>query len=408
MRPGTLLRHGETGPSVEEKYFEHRFDYASYRKAHVQDCVDAFIQAARRTVSRFRDGTIAAITGGYDSRTILAALLYSGLKIPLVTHYEKKGIDFRIAQRVAEAAGFEHRCLHIGETYRSSIAEHARIMLKASNGMCDVYNAHAPFIYQHWSGKAALMLDGNHSSIEGRWYLRNSAHSLKGKDDFVEAVIRNLLAGNKLSLVREEHRARIRGASEEIAGERITAAYRGENGSDAADIYYAENLLPYHNSDLALLQNGAIRYASPYYDLDYVATLYKLPPRIRWMQGPQQAVIRRCFPDVVSHPRSYADIRTLAVSNQVLQRLPVAYQRLLDKTVKRRFEGLHRRMSIVDPTMPYENNLDLLTLLPEFRMDGFDDAKLEALIQKSRLENRVRPELTKLIHIFYQLEKTDG
>lgn len=78
---------------------------------------------ARAVDERLDDDSVLALSGGLDSRTMLAALL-GGPHAPLLVSYGVPGSDdLRLAEAVAAAAGFPHRSLPLEPGYLTRGAE---------------------------------------------------------------------------------------------------------------------------------------------------------------------------------------------------------------------------------------------------------------------------------------------
>jgi hypothetical protein len=153
----------------------------------------------------------------------------------------------------------------------------------------------------------------------------------------------------------------------------------------AADVFNVMYLLGNHNVDAACLQNHFNRYASPYFDLDYVAQISKVPERQRWKQAPQYAVVRAHAPQWIDIPRCYSDVKTFGGSNPYIARIPVAFHRKVVPVLKRFIpETLVRKIDPYQPSMGYaewfrDELRDEVMNLPS-KIDRFDKTKLKLFV----------------------------
>jgi hypothetical protein len=111
----------------------------------------------------------------------------------------------------------------------------------------------------------------------------------------------------------------------------------------AAETLYLTRLIGHHGNDASAVQNHAVRYMTPYFDLEYVDVLLRVPESRRSAERVQDAILRRFAPALRSVPRSYADVRTLPVAWRPLQLLPVALQR---HGIDRLPRGLRARLDL--------------------------------------------------------------
>jgi asparagine synthetase B (glutamine-hydrolysing) len=89
----------------------------------IDDCADGIVEHLRRAAARRQGGTLAAgllLSGGFDSRLVLAAMRPDGLR---TFSFGMEGCnDHRYAQRVAKLAGVSHRSMIVQPDYLSEYA----------------------------------------------------------------------------------------------------------------------------------------------------------------------------------------------------------------------------------------------------------------------------------------------
>ncbi|MBI5648416.1 MAG: hypothetical protein HY962_15910 [Ignavibacteriae bacterium] len=408
MKAGTEIVPRFSGADiVERRYWSIHFSQEDYSPRLLDETAEAFITAHARLLRKYPEA-IAGLTGGFDSRTILAATLRCGHRLPSVTHYIAEGHDLRIARSIAARYRVPHTLIKLDNEFFDDEVSYAQALFDMSNHQCGVLNTHAPFVYRRLPHQASILLDGNHTSIEGRWFLRNEAHQLSDDDKFRARTIAVFESTGILDLLGPEAATSIRRRAHEIATEQFERRHPDSNPSNRADRIYAELVLPQHGTDLALLQNNFIRYVSPYFDHTYVAPLLRIPPRVRWLQGPQRRVMELCCPALTRAARSYSDVRTLPFSNQLLQRLPVAYQRALDVGLRERSPRLHRLLSMRKPSMPCVHNGSLATLVSGALPAQFNVQRIATLVNESRTTGDLHPSLQRALHIVRLAASIDG
>ena len=141
--PAAGILYCRDGECAVETYWqiEYRDDRRS-EQDHAEALADALCTAVvRRTRGDLRVGLL--LGGGIDTRTILAADERRRIAPTFtVCGSQSHSVEVRIARRIAETAGREHRVLERGEDYYSSLIDEA----------VDVGNGSSSFIHAHFLG----------------------------------------------------------------------------------------------------------------------------------------------------------------------------------------------------------------------------------------------------------------
>lgn len=105
VEPGTVLRFQPSGARVET-YFRPEVDPA-IRRLGLHATVDRLVEAGLAAIEPLRQEPCVAadLTGGFDTRMVLAFLLARGIAFTTHTSGEPADIDVQIAREVAETAG---------------------------------------------------------------------------------------------------------------------------------------------------------------------------------------------------------------------------------------------------------------------------------------------------------------
>jgi hypothetical protein len=318
-----------------------------------RDIVDAFRAAVLALVDAPGHTSIAALTGGLDSRTIAAVLHAEKRDVTVVTHYTQEGHDIALAREAARRLQLRHVAERLPGHF--DLAAEREDFIAAGNGILPFNNIHASEVHRRYAFHGTQMLDGNHTSIEGRWFLRNSAGKVRTPDSFLHATVEIILRSGVLAFTRDaEAQSRLAIASLE---DLIPDLRQYASPGCAADVLYVQHLLPQHDTDLAAMQNRFLRYVSPYYDRRYVDLIARMSERKRWMQRPQNLVIAACAPQLRGMARSYADVLSLPTDHPWLLRAPVAFERVYDHIGLSRWPRLHAAVSRRRPSVVYDIRL---------------------------------------------------
>ena len=341
-------RTPERWESTEEVYFTPVVEPAEHRGID-HDTIESFRAAVRKLLKKSGGDIVSTLSGGLDSRTIAATLAAENADIPFATHAVHEGHDLGVARKVAAALGRPHRTVRLPATL--PLDGRAEAFCGASNGALAFDNYDVMWAFPEYAAQAGFEMDGVHTSIEGRWFMRNNAASARSRDAFFERVYRLLLRPGLLRLAPDPD-ACARDAREILRGLVPDPKSYASPGC-CADVFNADIVLPSHGTDGALLQNHFLRFVSPYYDREYVSVVSRMSERRRWMQHPQRTIIRALAPALSRIPRAYSDVLTWPVDNPFLLRVPVAMERVYRMAGISRFPKLHRSLSRHAPTLGY-------------------------------------------------------
>ncbi|MBE0645708.1 MAG: hypothetical protein IH600_16635 [Bacteroidetes bacterium] len=293
---------------------------------------DRFAEAVRRTAAVAPAPLHAALTGGLDSRTLWAVLLNEGIDAKAVVHAsadpdkEGQGNDLRIARTIAKKYRITLREALLGEEFLQDAPADLPRFFCASNGLCSGDLLHLPYLYRRHAVYTSAIIDGVNSFSERRHGMRRAAAQARTREALADAVwnvyfnpgLVNLLPSPERKSTMETAHSRLRTLILDPKDYASPAA--------AAESLYLTRLIGRHGNDAAAVQNHNVRFMTPYFDLDYVEALLRVPEPLRSAERLQDEILRRNAPALRSVSRSYAEVRTLPVAWRPLQLLPVALQ----------------------------------------------------------------------------------
>ena len=339
--PGATLlrRRADTGAEESMRYWSPAFDTSG----SVEDAADAFAEAVRRTMVQAGDHPHAALTGGIDSRTIWAVLLHDRTSATAVTHAAANGYDLQIAQRIAGDHGLRHRVARIGEEFLSDAETDLRRIVEAGNSQCCGDLLHLPYLYRVHAAYAGSIIDGVNTYMERGFALRRTAGGARHRGEFADRLWAQVRRDGLLALLPHDERESVEATAKERFVRQLPDPGDFPSPGMAVDALYLHRLLPHHATDAAALQNRRVRFLTPYYDLDYLDTLLRMPEAQRSAEWLQREVLRRFAPRLLRYPRSYADVPTIPVQWRPLALLPAVWER---KVLPHLPGRLHRRLSL--------------------------------------------------------------
>ncbi len=376
----------------EEEYFTPVVQPSEYRGID-DDIVDSFRSAVRKLHRKAEGNMICTLSGGLDSRVVAAAVAAEGLDLPFATHAVRAGHDQRIARLVASRLNLRHHLVALPSAL--PLDARADRFLSASNGAIAFDNYHVMWAFPQYATLGRYVMDGVHTSIEGRWFLRNNSRKARSRDAFFRAAFQALLRPDFLRFVpdADEH---LRVAGECLRNVIPDPAEYASPGA-CADVFNVRIVLPNHGADASLLQNNFLRYVSPYLDREYVSVIARVTERKRWGQYPQRLIIRKLAPELLGLPRSYSDILTWPTDNPYLLRLPVAIERAKGMLFRKRWPALHARLSRRAASLGY----DLIwsgKAFSEGRLSGNFDLPAECAVPGAA-DSTVHASLLPMLHL---------
>lgn len=252
--PGGSLRVFDAAGRVAQKtYFQPKV-WEDQTKLSREEYYEKLKATFVRILPRYfpEDDRVAiSLTGGLDSRMILAWAPVPPFKLPCYTFggMYRESADVRIARRIAEAAQQRFEIVPVTRKFFADFATLAKRSVYFSDGTMDVTGAVELYVNRLAREIAPVRLTGNYGD-----------EILRGHVAFRPLPVPDaLLAPEWLKPVRE-------------AGE----TYRAER-SGAPLSFIAFKQVPWHHYGRFALERTQLRPRSPYLDNDLVAACYQVP-----------------------------------------------------------------------------------------------------------------------------------
>lgn len=199
-------------------------------------------------------GIGVSLTGGLDTRMIMACLPDTDEKPLSYTFSGEDGetLDDRIAARVAQACGLEHRLLRIGSDFFSDFASHADRTVYITDGCFGIAGAHEIYFNRKARDLAPVRLTGNYGS----------------------EVLRGVSTFKPLGL------------SSNLFAERFDSTFNpwaghGSNGNKQPITFSAFREIPWKLFGSLAAARSQVSFRTPYLDNEIVALAYQAPQSLR-------------------------------------------------------------------------------------------------------------------------------
>jgi asparagine synthetase B (glutamine-hydrolysing) len=261
--------------------------------------------AVVRHLSRF-DRPILALSGGLDSRLILAAARRAGLNPPAVTwgfdRFDTPEADFATGRRAAEIETIAHRVRRIDVDQFPRHAERVVALTDGLAGHIGVY-PEADAVARELAAEHDAMIVGN-EMFGWSGPARSVGHALWQV---------GIYAGNDLRWMRFLLR---RQAAAEVCGDylrqrrALVEDISFDGPDDLKDILYWRNRYPRLLASQSVMYSNHLAYVSPLLDAEVMAMTSRLTPSQRWNKNHMARSAAEAFPEHFVLPLNAKHSRT--------------------------------------------------------------------------------------------------
>jgi hypothetical protein len=258
----------------------------------------ALLTAATRALADWPDRpNLVPITGGRDSRLVLAAARRAGIAYSATTGGDESSPDVRIGRRLAEAAGVEHSLIHDDPhgTLWTDWRRAARVLALTESGTSTLADA-AGFPLGPREGPLPLWHSGQGGEIARSYY--GSGGELD-RDALTERLARLFLGRRpgRADLLSDEGRELVQREIGSWVGEQLEA---GLTPVDVPDAFYVQRRM----GTWAGVTHGAVEYVrdttSPLWSARLLPDLVGLPAAERARHAFHDRVLERLAPELAS------------------------------------------------------------------------------------------------------------
>ena len=321
LLPGASLWMFEREDCHKGKYFSPG-EWESQPLLSAEDFESKFQETFRRVLPNYFESKPRvgiSLTGGLDSRMIMACRPETAEDPVCYTFSGEEGqtLDDRIAARVANACGLEHRLLRLGSDFFSDFASHADRTVYVTDGYLGILGAHEIYLNKKARQLAAVRLTGNFGS-----------EILRGVSTFKPT-------GLTSDLINAEFNRTLNALSQSVVnsnGDRVTLAAFRE--------------IPWNLFGSLAAGRSQTIFRTPYLDNQIVALAYQAPENLRSSPVPAVHLIRNSNPALSNIP---ADLGQIDGTNQLTAALKRLFCRATFKIDYLNNEGFPHWLLPLDP-----------------------------------------------------------
>ena len=279
--------------------------------------IDVVASQFTRLVANYFDSGLCSkeelslsLTGGMDTRNILAILLNLGIKPHLYTYGNPKSYDAIVPQRIANRLGLKHIVHDISLT-AEIFEQKAKEIIQKGNGIASIHRVHRMMAVEEETKYAKTMFLGT----LGGEFIKGAAIN----DYIIARFIYDWwnIAGDKRPLLERELQARFINSENldiDLLYQQLSEQRFLSEDRNAAELFALTDITArYHDAqDLNLYSYDMDKVITPFLDLDYLYLLFGSKhtfidknrinnPYLRRMQNPIFAanMIKHIYPDLL-------------------------------------------------------------------------------------------------------------
>jgi hypothetical protein len=303
LPPGSVVRHEGGKLHVQQYWCLDQIEaHGRYDKRRLDELEDVFKTAVRRSIRPDLSCSVA-LTGGLDSRCILAAAASQRLSFVAHTGGQPDSTDVVLAQEVAARAGVRHS---FGRLDPQKLGERLLPMVLHQGGIVATLHSHPCGILGS-SPAFDAQVEGTGGGIARSHWGRSESLGIKDVAAVKKVFQRRMSSktAQRLDVVqlwRSSFRSLGLRAQEEHV-DTVFAQYRPKDSLLTLLDYFHlyERSRKYHNK-APLIIRGAIESYHPYLDHQWFEAIFAVPVSERGTKRIQIGLIRRLYPALLDVP----------------------------------------------------------------------------------------------------------
>jgi len=281
-------------------YADNCRDYSE--KYYIENLSDCLVEAVRRQLQgNHRIGVF--LSGGLDSRTIVASIDRKYYPVHTITFGEKGCDDEKFARLVADKLGTIHHFYPLSPLFIIDFIEKGSWL---SDGMESPWDIHGISTLGDIRLYCDVMLNGFAGDlILGGSYLTNDILLANEEAELLQAIYRRMRGAftNELMsfLFKKDYYSRMKGIAFESL-KQILQMYKDKKFANRSDHFFLRNRVA-RNTVLGLgLTRTQLECRTPFFDNDFIDFLLTIPPGLRRDHYLYIKVFSKLFPHLVDIP----------------------------------------------------------------------------------------------------------
>lgn len=284
------------------------------------------------------EGIALAVTGGIDSRAILAEYIRSGVQATLFTAGEEGAADLAAGQMLSRQVRSRHHAELLGDGFADGFPEAAADLVRFTGAALGLENSHLAWLDQTCGRRFRALIDGGGAEICKRALLRRRGGRCRGPVAIRELLMTGYghpdLARTLLPL--DEHAALGESVGQLIDQRLAEVAH--DRAGDALDAFFARVIWPTFHAPGVALQARFLEGRVPFLARGFVDAMARVPLAVRDRGGIQRYVVDRNAPALRNYGQVIGGYRIPWSQDNILKYLLPAGLSVLDRLGSGRIE----------------------------------------------------------------------
>lgn len=309
LSPASILEFKDREIHIEQ-YWDFKYEEATgiSEEELVEQTVATFKRAVkRRLVGNYRYGV--ALSGGLDSRAIVAAMGEAASQVMALTLGVRGCDEARVARMVTEKAKMNHRIIEINPHELPSYAED---VVYLSDGMGYIGVSFLPPTYERFREYVDILFLGlaNDALLGGHF---SDAHLLKVKsEEELLGVLYQKMAffseDMRFNLLRRDYYMKVKDMPMNALRGEVRKA-KGEPLANRALYLLLRNHVRRGTIMGSIIGRNKLEEAYPTYDNDYLELIQKVPPQFRSNHHIYRKFLKKLSPEMAKIPYQQTGLR---------------------------------------------------------------------------------------------------
>ncbi len=274
--PATILRF-KLGSENEEKYWNLKFsNVCSDDRMILLDITEQSFRSAIKRACSIPAKNAIALTGGIDTRIMLAEVLNLGIPVDAFTTGIANSADLKTATRLNRFVnGKHHRCI-INRDFLKDFEDYARELVWLSEGGILLQDNQLIYLNQWCSKRFDVLVDGGCIEISKRGPLRRISQALRPNDNLCEFLIHKWGSDQLPYMLFDPAEFKLIENKIHQTLEKLLFQTRQHEIGDSIDALFLRVVWPNRYAPQIALQNDYLIGQLPFLDYDFMDAILQI------------------------------------------------------------------------------------------------------------------------------------
>jgi len=309
LPPASILEYKD-GKLTVVQYWDFDFNAASDipEEEFAELAVETFKAAVkRRLVDNYRYGV--SLSGGLDSRAIVAALGEAAPQVMGLTLGMKDSYEVEIARRVAQKAGMKHVVTEVGP---DGFPSYARDVVYLTDGMDTVGVTWLLPTHEEFRKYVDVLFQGLGAPLLRTNFLDVQLINARDEEELVQLLYHRRIIfpeDMRFSLFNKGYQVMARDMPMNSLRKAVRASKGDQPGNKASYFAVQNHMRRYSWMGSGIIAGTKLEPISPYYDNDFVDLVQKVPPQFRVHDHIYHKFFNRLSPELARITYCSTDVR---------------------------------------------------------------------------------------------------